>query len=338
MAGRTRPSQQAEDLDRDLRTTVADLTEFDVRPVEPETTKGFVVLFAHHLMERYRNTPLLAAALLLVVVLLVALLAAGILALGSDDAASAAGGSSVAPTAVPAVPSSTSAPDRSATSSTSAAPTTTAVPVTTAVPATAAPTTTVLSTIRLPIGLAWNSDVIDVHQGQMIWNQTADNVLRDDVTWWLARVFGRSEAPSGWIGIDLASETVSGVVAEEWKCVNDCEDARLGAMDTGWKATIRNGVIEPDGDGWVLSGEVDIDYRLVLDYREGQTNDCSGSCSFAGTGSATVPLRGFIRGDQVEVRFNDGITGMLADMDFSGLEETSFWMSRFVQVWTVDLS
>ena len=334
MAG-SRHSQQAQDLDERVRGTISDLTEYDVAPIEDQTTEGFVRLLGQNLLATHRNTPRLLAAVLILVVLLFVLIVAGIVSSGDDDVESAAGAAvpvaatggdqpevdpSVAPPVSPTT-SSTSVP-------TSAAPTTSS----TTPPTTAAPT----SLIRLPVGAAAESDLIDMHQGQMIWNQTATNVKRDDVTWWLAQVFARSEAPGGWFSVDIEARTISGVVSETWKCINDCENERWGVLDTGWKATIVDGILTPERDGWMVSGSVHISYEVFGGYQETGESVCTGgSCIIKAASDATTQLQGFILGDQVELRFKDGISGNLADMDFTALEETTFWMSRFAQTWTI---
>lgn len=334
MAG-TEHSQQGQDLDESVRGTISDLTEYDVAPVDDQTKEGFVRLLWHHLLATYRNTPQILAAVLLLVVLLFALIVAGIVSSG-DDAVESAAGAAVPVAATggdrPQVDPSV-APPVSPTASSTSAPTSTAPTTSSSVPpTTAAPT----SLIRLPVRGATESDLIDMHQGQMIWNQTATNVKRDDVTWWLAQVFARSAAPAGWFNVDLEALTISGVVSETWKCANDCENERWGVLDTGWKATIVDGVLTPERDGWMVSGSVHISYEVFGAYEETGESVCQGgSCIIEAASDATTQLQGFILGDQVELRFKDGISGNLADMDFTALEETTFWMSRFAQTWTI---
>ena len=197
----------------------------------------------------------------------------------------------------------------------------------------------------LEFDLAADDAVVEEHTARLLWNLTTDNIVPDrvgSVSNWNSLYLDRPAAVSGRVVADLEAGTITGDIIERWSCNNDClsndgTSSWTTTRDTGWTATITNGVVDLGTDAWVVEGSVAIKYKADVTAVE-SPSECDGSpcyicveqlCRVGGEATVTVPLEGWIDGETLSLSFVDKLQRNIAQMDFSGLRTTEFFMSRF---------
>ena len=180
------------------------------------------------------------------------------------------------------------------------------------------------------------------HTARMLWNLKTDNYTRDDGEGWNSLYLEQPQDTSGRVVVDVEAATITGDIIERWSCQGDCA-ASDGSpswttnRDTGLTATIVDGRLEPDGDGWSITGSVTISYDTTVTADE-NPSDCGGTvcyvcadrvCEVGGTENAVAPLEGFVADRTLSLAFADRMEADVYTMDLSHLRRTEFFMSRF---------
>lgn len=180
------------------------------------------------------------------------------------------------------------------------------------------------------------------HTARMLWTLKTANYTRDDGEGWNSLCLEQPQDTSGRVVVDLESTTITGDIVEPWSCQGDCT-ASDGSpswttnRDTGWTATIVDGRLEPDGDGWLITGTAAISYNTMVTADE-NPSDCGGTvcyvcsdrvCEVGGTENAVAPLEGFVADRTLSLAFADRMENDVYAMDLSHLRRTEFFMSRF---------
>jgi len=195
----------------------------------------------------------------------------------------------------------------------------------------------------LVFDLAAEGGFVEEHTARLLWNLKTDNIVHDSVSeGWNSLYLEQPEATSGRVVVDLETGFITGEIIQRWACSGDCRTSTntpswTTTRDTGWTATVTNGLLEPDGDSWTVTGSVAIKYHTNVTALE-SPSDCGGSpcyiceeqlCAVAGEAAATATLEGWLDGNTLSLAFADGLEANIADMDFSPLVRTEFFMSRF---------
>ncbi len=182
--------------------------------------------------------------------------------------------------------------------------------------------------------LAAEDAVVEEHTARILWNILGDNVIHESVgsSWYSSYVDEGGEL-SGLIEVDVEARTVAGEITEVWSC-EFCE---------GWTyreatatATIRDGWID-DSEVQQIEGTVDITYH-VRSGKEESPSVCGDEecyvcadrfCTYEGSGAGSASLDGWVDGDTLSLAFADRLEPDVSAQDFTGLERTVFFMSRF---------
>ena len=197
----------------------------------------------------------------------------------------------------------------------------------------------------LIVDLSAGEAFVEEHTAQLLWNLMTDNFdlkTYPNVEGWNSLYLEEPQTISGQVVVDLEAGTVKGEIVERWVCDGDCRTSTdtpswTTTRKTGWTATITDGRLESDGDGWTVSGSVAISYDSTVTANE-TPSDCGGTpcylcldrvCKVGGTASATAALTGWVDGRTVSLAFADRMEVDVYQMDLSALERTEFFMSRF---------
>ena len=197
----------------------------------------------------------------------------------------------------------------------------------------------------LIVDLSAEEAFVEEHTARLLWNLMTDNFdlkTYPNVEGWNSLYLEEPQTISGQVLVDLEEGTVNGEIVERWVCDGDCRTSTdtpswTTTRKTGWTATITDGRLESDGDGWSVSGSVAISYDTTVTANE-TPSDCGGTpcylcldrvCNVGGTASAEATLTGWVDGRTVSLAFADRMEVDVGQMDLSALERTEFFMSRF---------
>jgi len=224
-------------------------------------------------------------------------------------------------------------------------------------------TTTIATTTTLPtettgafelaIGAvgspAGNSATSTQHVGRMLTNQqvviSAEAFARGVTESWWSMWWDTSKNPFGLVAFDLDAGTISGEIIEQWSCEGNCSRPSNRFQSSSWAATITNGAFAADGDGWKITGSVNIEYQSSGAFDESPATcdgvECyscpAGICTSDRTGTGTAKLAGRMSGTSITLEFADGLQENVEEQDFSALLRTEFFMSRFGHTWSLEL-
>ncbi|MDJ0498995.1 MAG: hypothetical protein QNJ89_14265 [Acidimicrobiia bacterium] len=187
--------------------------------------------------------------------------------------------------------------------------------------------------------------VVEEHTAHLLWNLSTDNIdtaTYPTLTGWNSLYLTVPETTAASFAVDLEAGSVNGVIAETWKCEGDCaasDGSRswTTTRDTGYTATVVDGQLAPDGPGWSIEGTATIKYHAKITAEE-DASDCNGVecyvcldrlCLVNETMTAAADIEGWIDGDTLSLAFEDQLAPDAGQMDFTGMRETQFFMSRF---------
>ncbi len=177
------------------------------------------------------------------------------------------------------------------------------------------------------------------HDTQIAWHVNGNNIVHPSVTTsWVSSYIGEPGVLGGMIVLDLAAGSVSGEITEQWRCLfgdTGCGDYTFRHADLS--ATITDGQMAPDGDGWSLLGTVLISYRAAGEWEESPSN-CGGVecyicenrfCTFDRAMSSAAEFTGRYEDSTLTLSFADGLTADPADTDVSSMSGIEYFLSRF---------
>jgi hypothetical protein len=227
-------------------------------------------------------------------------------------------------------------------------PTTTTTATTTTLPP-----TEMTGAFELAIGPAGsdagNGATSTQHMALMLTNQkvsiSAEALERGLTESWWSMWWDTSQNPFGLVVFDLDAGTIAGEIIEQWSCEGDCSRPSNRFQSSSWAATITNGTLTADGDGWKVTGSVNIEYQSSGAFDESPATcdgvECyscpDGLCTSDRTGTGTATISGTMSGTSITLEFADGLQENIEEQDFSALLRTEFFMSRFSHTWSLTL-